>query len=191
MRCKKKEFIKGEYFHIYNRSVENTLIFKSADDYLYFLDKFNPKITTYPASVFAYCLMPNHFHFLLRQDNDKPIYQIFSDINNSYVQHYNNKYSRKGHLYEGPLQHKRVKKENYIISLCQYIHYNPKKARLVDNLSDWKYSNYLEWIGKRNGILFNEELLKIYFGSPELYRKQIKYYEKYIKEKEFAELLFD
>jgi len=89
------------------------------------------------------------------------------------------------------LQHKRVKKENYIISLCQYIHFNPKKAGLVNNLSDWKYSNYLEWIGKRNGILFNEELLKIYFGSPELYRKQIKYYEKYIKEKEFAELLFD
>ena len=56
MRCKKEEFIKGEYFHLYNRSVENTLLFKSDDDYLYFLDKLKPKIITYPASVFAYYL---------------------------------------------------------------------------------------------------------------------------------------
>ncbi len=191
MRCKKEEFLKDEYFHLYNRSVDNTLLFKSNDDYLYFLDKFKIKNNTYPASVFAYCLMPNHFHFLLRQDDDKPIYQIFNDINNSYVQHYNNKYSRKGHLYQGSLQHKRVKKENYIISLCQYIHYNPKKAGLVNNLSGWKYSNYLEWISKRNGVLFNDELLKIYFKSAELYKQQIKCYEKYLKYKEFAELLFD
>jgi len=65
------------------------------------------------------------------------------------------------------------------------------KAGLVDNLSDWKYSNYLEWIGKRNGVLFNDELLNNCFGSPELYRLQIKNYEQYIKEKEFAELMFD
>jgi len=191
MRCKKEEFIKGEYFHLYNHSINNTLLFVSDDDYSYFLDKLKPKIIAYPSSVFAYCLMPNHFHFLLRQNGDKPIYQIFNDLNNSYVQHYNSKYTRKGRLYQGPLQHKRVKKENYIISLCQYIHYNPKKARLVDNLSDWKYSNYPEWIGIRNGILFDDEILKLYFGSAIEYKEQIRYYEKYLKEKEFAELLFD
>ena len=191
MRCKKEEFVKGEYFHFYNRSVENTLLFKRDDDYSYFLDKFKFKINTYPASVFAYCLMPNHFHFLLRQDDDKPIYQIFNDLNNSYVQHYNIKYSRKGHLYKGQLQHKRIKNDEYIICLCQYIHFNPHKAGLVNDLSDWKYSNYLEWIGKRNGILFNDELLKIYFESAELYQQQIRYYEDYNKDKDFSELLFN
>jgi len=191
MRCKKEEFVEGAYFHIYNHSVENTLLFKGTDDYLYFLHKIKPKIIAYPASVFAYCLMPNHFHFLLRQDEDKPVYRIFNDLNNSYVQHYNKKYSRKGHLYQGPLQHKKVKNENYLISLCQYIHYNPQKAGLVDHLSDWKYSNYPEWIGKRNGALFNDELLNNCFGSPELYSLQIKNYEQYIKEIEFADLIFD
>ena len=191
MRCRKEEFIKGEHFHIYNRSVKDLLLFVCDDDYLYFLNKFKLKINKYPASVFAYCLMPNHFHFLLRQDYEKPIYKIFNDINNSYVQYYNNKYSRYGHLYKGSLQHKRIKNDNYLISLCQYIHYNPRKAGLVNDLLEWKYSNYMEWIGKRNGSLFNNELLKIYFESSEIYRQQIRNYEKYINEKEFEELLID
>ena len=191
MRCKKEEFLKGEYFHIYNRSIDNTLLFILDDDYLYFLDKFKSKIKIYQASVFAYCLMPNHFHFFIRQNDDKPVYQIFNDVNNSYVKHYNNKYSRKGHLYKGQLQHKRIKNDEYIVSLCQYILYNPKKAGLVNELSDWKYSNYLDWIGKRNGILFDDELLKIYFENAEIYKQQIRYYEDYINDKEFVELLFD
>jgi len=78
MRCKKVEFVNGAYFHIYNHSVEDTLLFKSADDYLYFLNKMKPKIIKYPTSVFAYFLMPNHFHFLLRLDEDKPVYRIKS-----------------------------------------------------------------------------------------------------------------
>ena len=191
MRCKKEEFMKGEYFHLYNRSIDKTLLFKNDEDYQYFLTKIQPKIITYPASVFAYCLMPNHFHFLLRQDNDEPIYKIFNELNNSYVKHYNNKYSRRGHLFQGQLQHKRIKKDNYLISLCQYIHYNPKKAGLVEDLSDWKFSNYLEWVNLRNGMLFNNELRSTYFDSAVMYKKQIKDYEKRMKEKEFSELLFD
>ena len=191
MRCKKEEFMKGEYFHLYNRSVDKTLLFKNDEDYQYFLTKIRPKIITYPASVFAYCLMPNHFHFLLRQDDDEPIYKIFNDLNNSYVKHYNNKYSRSGHLFQGQLQHKRIKKDNYLVSLCQYIHYNPKKAGLVKDLSDWKFSNYLEWVNLRKGILFNNELRSTYFDSAVMYKKQIKDYEKRMKEKEFSELLFD
>ena len=191
MRCRKEEFVRGEYFHIYNRSVENTRLFKSDEDYVYFLDKITPKITAYHTSVFAFCLMPNHFHFLLRQDGDIPVYQIFNDLNNSYVQYYNYKYSRKGPLYQGSLKHKRIKNDNYLISLCQYIHFNPQKAGLVDNLLDWKYSNYLEWIGKRDGSLYNDDLLKIYFKDSESYVQQIKNYEKYVEENEFANLLFD
>ncbi|HHE38186.1 MAG TPA: hypothetical protein ENL20_06405 [Candidatus Cloacimonetes bacterium] len=191
MRCKKEEFIKNQYFHFYNHAVENGLLFREDDDYLWFLDKFNLKLEKYPTSVFAYCLMPNHFHFLLRQESDKPIYQIFNDLNNSYVPHYNFKYKRKGRLYREPLQHIHIKKENYLIYLCQYIHYNPVKAGLVKELEDWKYSNYPEWIGLRNGKLYNNELLLAYFGNPREYKKQIKEHEKYMKEKEFGKLLFD
>ncbi|MCK4340046.1 MAG: transposase, partial [Candidatus Cloacimonetes bacterium] len=149
MRCPKESFIKDSYFHLYNRTVKPNKLFYKKDDYIWFLKRFKKKIVLYPATVFAYCLMPNHFHFLIRQDSDKPIYKIFNDSLSAYVKHYNYKYKRKGTLFEGHLQHKNVNNEKYLLYLCQYIHFNPKKAGLVDNLEDWKFSNFLEWIGKR------------------------------------------
>ena len=135
--------------------------------------------------------LPNHYHFLIRQDDEKPAYRIFNDVFSSYVKHYNFKYHRRGTLFSGALQHIHIKKENYLIALCQYIHYNPKKAKLVNNLLEWEFSNYPEWIGKRNGKLFNNELLNTYFGSSKDYKKQIEEYEKYVSDKEFVELLLD
>ncbi len=191
MRGRKEEFIKEQYFHIYNRSIADIMLFINDEDYIYFLNNLKTNIDKYQVSVFAYCLMPNHFHFLLRQNGDKPVYQIFNDLNNSYVQYFNKKYSRKGYVYQGSLQHKRVRKERYLIALCQYIHYKPKEAGLVNNISEWKYSNYLEWIGKRKESLFNDELLKTFFVRCELYRQRIKEYEIFLKNNEFTELLFD
>jgi putative transposase len=191
MRCKNDEFKCGEYFHLYNRSIDGSLLFPEPDDYLYFLNKFEPKTYKYPASVFAYCLMPNHFHFLMRQDSDEEIYKIFNDLNNSYVNHYNFKYRRKGSLYEGKLNHKHVKNDAYLIVLCQYIHCNPVKAGLVSRLENWKFSNYLEWIGKRNNGLYNDELMKASFGNAEMYEMQIRDYQKYVDDREFQKLLFD
>jgi len=191
MRCKKEEFVKCSYFHIYNRSLDGLQLFLDESDYNYFLKKLIPKTIEFPASVFAYCLMPNHFHFLIRQNSDTPIYRIFNDVNNSYVSHYNFKYKRKGSLYQGDLQHKRIKDDKYLVGICQYIHYNPVKANLVDKPEDWEYSNYLEWIGLRNNRLFDDELLRAYFSDNESYKKQIKEYESYAKEVQLSKILFN
>ncbi len=171
--------------------MEGLKLFRETDDYSYFLEKLKPKIIKYPASIFAYCLMPNHFHFMIRQNSEKPIYRIFNDLNNSYVQHYNIKYKRTGHLYQGDLQHKLITNDQYLISLCQYIHLNPVKAKLTQNPEDWSFSNYLDWLGKRDNGLFDDELLKEYFEDSNDYIKQTNDYEKYINEKNFYELLLD
>ena len=191
MRCPKDFFIKGEYFHIYNRSNDPLLLFREDNDYIWFLNKFKEKIKIYPATVFSYCLMPNHFHFLIRQDSMKPIYRIFNDSLSSYVRHYNSKYRRKGSLMEGHLQHINVKQDKYMVYLCQYIHFNPKKAGIIESLEDWKFSNYLEWVGNRKEELFNNELLQIYFETPASYKAQIKEHENYVKEHQFSKLLLD
>ena len=191
MRCKKEDFIQGEYFHLYNRAVDGTLLFIEKDDSRYFIDKMIPKIKEYSASVFAYCLMPNHFHFLIKQNSDKAIFQIFNDVNNSYVKHFNFNYKRRGRLYQGNLNHKQVKDDKYLIALCQYIHFNPVKAKLVNKIEDWEFSNYSEWIRKRNRGLFDDELLKKYFYSSNNYEQQMKDYGKRVEEKKFSALLFD
>ena len=66
-----------------------------------------------------------------------------------------------------------VEKREYLINLCAYIHLNPLKANLVANLKDWEFSNYLEWIGKRKGTLFSDELITSHFNDRNYYEKAI------------------
>jgi putative transposase len=86
MRCNKESFQENSCFHVYNHSIDSLDLFKTDDDYLFCLKKIKEKLKSYPASIFAYSLMPNHFHFFLRQDSHEPIYRIFNDVFAGYVQ---------------------------------------------------------------------------------------------------------
>ena len=191
MQCKKEEYVEGSIFHFYNRTEKNKLLFKCDNDYLYFLRKFKANVIKYPCEVYAYCLMPNHFHFCLKQNSTKPAYRVFNATLISYSQHYNYKYNCRGYLMEKRLQSKKLNNDKYLIQLCRYIHYNPVKAGLTGNIVDWKYSNYLEIIGNRQGTLFSAELIKIYPEEFEDYGSSIAMYRKYIEEADFSELLMD
>ena len=188
MRCKKEEFEKGAVFHIYNHSVREIDLFREKDDYLYFLSKVKDNYDSEKYGIYSYCLMPNHFHFCIRQKSEVPVYSFFNTFITSYAIHYNSKYKRKGKIFAGKLQHKKIEEENYFVGISAYIHLNPVKAGLVDNLSNWEFSNYLEWIGERKGILFDDEILKEYFESAEKYKKWIK--ENEIEIKKINEYLY-
>ena len=105
--------------------------------------------------------------------------------------HYNSKYHLKGKLLQDRLQNKRITDDSYLILVCKYIHNNPFKATLVNDLDEWKYSNYLEYIGKRQGILYSKILLETYPDEFENYNLKIEEYQKYIDEKAFSDLLID
>ena len=113
----------------------------------------------------AYCLMPNHYHFLLRQETDKKINNAIRDMFNSYVQGLNKQVDREGPLFEGRFKAIQIEDESYLIHLCRYIHRNPIDCLppLVENLGAWPYSNFLEWIDKRKGSLVDREFVKVYF----------------------------
>ena len=191
MRCKKDEFIEGSVFHIYNRAVANTILYYDADDYLYYLKKFKKNISDSNFEIYAYCLMPNHFHFCIRQNSEYPVWKLFNKVNTSYSMYYNNKYMRNGKLFAGKLQHKQLHTDNYLITLCQYIHYNPQKAGIVSELSNWQFSNYLEYIRKRHGTLFSKQLINDYPDVFCDYSITINDYEKYLNDINFYELMFD
>ncbi|MCF7919812.1 MAG: transposase [Candidatus Cloacimonetes bacterium] len=191
MQCKKEDYTEGSIFHFYNRTEKGKLLFQSDEDYFYFLRKFKSNITKYPCEVYAYCLMPNHFHFCLKQISSRPAYGIFNAAMMSYTLHYNYKYNCRGHLLEKRLQSKKLKDDGYLIQLCRYIHYNPVKAGLVEDIESWKYSNYLEIIGKRNGTMFSAHLSRTYPEEFENYAGNILTYQKYLTGSEFTELLMD
>ena len=99
--------------------------------------------------------------------------------------YFNVKYKRRGTLFANKLQHKKINHQRYLVDICPYIHLNPKRAGLVEKLEDWEFSNYQEWIGTRNGILFDEKFVNEIFTNSEEY---VKYLEKF-NEKEIEEYL--
>jgi len=171
MARRKTQFIEGEYYHIFNRGCNAENIFRSEKNYLYLLGKIKESIEGFKIAIIAYCLMPNHYHFLLRQDGDRSISDWIQHIFNSYTKAFNKMYKRSGTLFEGSFKAIHIDKQDYLIHLCRYIHRNPLDAGLVTNIDLWKYSNYLEWIGKRNGKLADKEFVRNHFPRPEDYVK--------------------
>jgi putative transposase len=164
-------FIQGNYYHVYNRGASRQSIFRSDENYLFLLQRVKRCVAEWQTTVIAYCLMPNHYHFVLRQDGECPLSSFVQAVFNSYTKAFNKMYRRSGTLFEGPFRALHVAKDEYLVHLCRYVHRNPLEAGLVTSLDDWPYSNYLEWIGRRDGALVDRRFVRGYFASPEEYTR--------------------
>jgi REP element-mobilizing transposase RayT len=163
-------FAQGLYYHIYNRGAGKQAIFFNDGNYVYLLGLIKRYLKKYGATIIAYCLMPNHYHFLLRQDSEVPLSKFINVVFNAYVQAVNLQQSRTGTLFEGRFQHAWIDRDDYLIHLCRYIHNNPRKAGLVAQLENWPFSNYPDWIGSREGKLKDDVFIHDNFpGGAEEY----------------------
>ena len=164
-------FARNHYYHIYNRGVGKGLIFFNPGNYEYCIQLVKRYYRQYGATIIAYCLMPNHYHFLLRQETDQTLSKFINVLFNAYVQAVNRQQGRKGTLFEGRFRHVWVDREEYLTHLCRYIHLNPVRAKLVTRVQDWPYSNYLEWIGQRTWNLKDEVFIRDRFPTPKAYQE--------------------
>ncbi|MBI5942976.1 MAG: transposase [Chloroflexi bacterium] len=162
-------FTQGQYYHIYNRGAGKAKIFFNDGNYQYLLRLVKEYYQKYGATIIAYCLMPNHYHFLLRQESEEPLSKFMQVLFNAYVQALNIQQERTGTLFEGRFKHKRVDKWEYLMVLCRYIHRNPVKAGLVEKPEDWAFSNYREWIGVRDGVLVDKVFVQDHFPNADEY----------------------
>ncbi|MBI2427560.1 MAG: transposase [Ignavibacteriales bacterium] len=159
-------FEKDKFYHLYNRSNNNELVFIEDTNYLFFLKKFKKLLKPFCA-VIAYCLMPTHFHFLIRSETEHSdnLSSGVAVLLRSYTHAINIRYRRHGNLFQQNTKAKIVEDESYLLTLINYIHQNPLRAKLVENIGDWKYSSYLDLTGKRNGSLPDKNFLKQYFKA--------------------------
>ena len=169
MPYRRISFAQGQYYHIYNRGSGRQPIFREADNYLFVLRKIKEYARAFCVAVIAYCLMPNHYHLLLRQDGAADTGLLPRRVFNSYTKAFNKRYNRSGTLFEGRYKAIHVDKDSYLLHLCRYIHANPVKHGLVPRLEDWPYSNYHEWIGTRGGVLVDRELVHEHFPTAHIY----------------------
>jgi REP element-mobilizing transposase RayT len=183
------KFQAGEYYHVFNRGANRRPIFLSSENYLYLTGKIE-KYASFGIRVVAYCLMPNHYHFLLRQTGDYSVSEFMQSVFNAYTKAFNKMYKRTGTLFEGPFKAIEVLKEDHLMHLCRYIHRNPLEAGLVRDMSDWPYSNFAEWTGKRTGNLVDRDFMNEYFPEYSKYEAFVLEYQSIEKQdEELAEVL--
>jgi putative transposase len=176
MPKRKLEFIQGGYYHIYNRGAGRQSIFRQDENYLYLLRLLRQVLIECQLTMIAYCLLPNHYHWLVRQDGATLVSTLPKRVFGSYTQAFNRKYKRTGTLFEGPYEAIQVASDEYLHHLCRYIHANPVRHGLAVSPDLWPYSNYLEWIEQRPGTLVDRALVKHHFPRPDDYTAYVQSY---------------
>ena len=166
-------WLPGRYYHIYNRGARQKSIFKTSENYLYCLRTIKKYTVRFNLTLIAYCLMPNHYHFLVRQNSDYEAGLLPTRTFLTYTQAFNRFHKTSGTLFEGRYKAKSVDTTRYLLYLCKYIHFNPVKDGFVTAPEAWPYSNYLEWIGERTGFLFDAKFVIDQFGGAEAYRAEM------------------
>lgn len=166
-------------YHVYNRANGSEKLFLSEENYRYFLQKYAEYISPI-ADTFCYCLMPNHFHFLLRIRKEEELKTLeafpkfgtlekllskqFSNFFSAYTQAFNKHHGRMGSLFMKNFNRKAVKDKAYFKKLVHYIHYNPVEAGCCENPKSWKHSSYPLLITNQATFLKRSELID-WFGD--------------------------
>lgn len=174
---KQEPLVFGRYYHIYNQGNNQETIFRSDDNYRFFLQQYAKYIEPV-AATFAYCLLPNHFHFVIyiRREQEQESYhqrfhlserwnlldptKQFRRFFTSYAMAFNRQRQRKGSLFRKNFRRKSVNHENYFTNLITYIHQNPQKHGIVDDFRDWPWSSYGTLLSDRGTRLQRKAVLK-------------------------------
>jgi len=151
-------------YHIYNRGNNKNTIFFNRVNYLFFLKKMRNYLKPY-IEILSYCLMPNHFHFLVYSLSEFDSVQFgknFKILLSSYSKAVNIQQQRTGSLFQQNTKAKCLTegfgKYEFLPLICfNYIHKNPLSAGLANKMEDWEFSSFRDYIGVRNGTLCNHE----------------------------------
>jgi len=158
----------GNIYHIYNRGNNCEALFKEERNYYYFLNLYKRYIHPI-AQLYAYCLLPTHFHFMLRiKDwdnlencihNESQIWMQFRTFLGTYTKAINKTNNRSGHLFEGRYSRKIVQKDEYFYRLIVYIHQNPQNHGIVQDYKNWPFSSYNAYSRQDRRSLIAKEVL--------------------------------
>ncbi|MDB5179092.1 MAG: hypothetical protein JWN01_1035 [Patescibacteria group bacterium] len=157
-----KQYVAGDYYHLYNRGVEKRRVFMDDRDYRAFMGYLKQyllpaepwarphKDLSDQIELAAYCLMPNHFHLLVRQMSERGIESLMRCLSTSYVRYFNHRYDRIGSLFQDSYKAVRMRDDEQLYQAEQYIHQNPKV--LIADVKRYPYSS-LYWQANAPGWL--------------------------------------
>jgi REP element-mobilizing transposase RayT len=184
MARKAREKSESGIYHIMLRGINRQNIFEDDEDKERFIERIKYYKTISEYKVYGYCLMDNHVHLLIKEEKES-ISNAIKRISSSYVHWYNNKYERCGHLFQERYKSEVVENDEYFLTVLRYIHQNPIKAEKIENIVDYKWSSYKEYIGQ--GTIIDTDFALRMLSEDR--KKSIEEFEKYSKEKNNDECL--
>lgn len=163
----------GQCYHIYNRGNAREKIFRDSDDYRLFLlrlrqnikpngneGRFFRPLPLGAFSLIAYCLMPNHFHLLIRQNQDISTSVLMGKVCTSYSKCFNKKYDRVGHIFQDQFKQRVIEDNEYLMWLSAYIHLNPAESEIVQNAFEYPWSSAEAFCASKNNELVEADIIK-------------------------------
>ncbi|MEK7606739.1 MAG: transposase [Patescibacteria group bacterium] len=214
MPYRKEEFANGEYYHVMNRGMDGSTIFRDQFDYKRFLEglgefntdkpitiqlarkliKIDTRCLSNPSAqklvqILCYCLLPNHFHILIKQVVDGGVSLFMRKLCNGFAKYINIRHERMGHLFQGPFRAVRIKSDAHFMHISRYIHLNTFDlqypewregkindwAKALEFLEQYPWSSYPFYKEIRNSTICDSKEILTMFGG-------IGNYEKFLKE---------
>lgn len=207
----------NQFYHVVNRGVASLPIFSSTRDYLRFLDLIDyyrfantpmsfSNLMKLPreerntvwatlrdknflrAEILTFCLMPNHFHFLLKQTAERGISTFLGNLENSYAKYFNTKSTRAGPLFQSMFKAVRIETNEQLLHVSRYIHLNPSTGYLVEtkDLVEYRWSSFPNYLdGYENSIKYsfvNANIILSFFKDKKSYKKFVFDQAEYQKE---------
>ncbi len=171
LRLQIMELEPNKYYHLHNRSNNHEQLFRNKDNYIYFLSKYRKYLSPFVDKL-AYCLMPDHFHFsvYVKSNDSTTIKKNIGLLLSSYTKAINKSFSRVGSLFQQHTKTKLIEDDKSLLTVISYIHQNPKRKNLVNNLEDWEFSSYQDYIGLRNGTLIDKTFIQNKFTSIDAFK---------------------
>ena len=138
-------------YHVMLRGINQQQIFEDDEDNKKFISILKEYKDEFSFKVIAYCIMGNHVHLLI-DECDNTIGEIIKKVGTKFVYWYNNKYMRVGHLFQDRFKSEPVETDEYLLTVVRYIHQNPLKSGLCNNLDDYEFSSYHEYVESRDFV---------------------------------------
>ncbi len=148
-------------YHIINRGNRREAVFHDKYDYEKFLKLLLESKEKYNIKLYAYCLMPNHFHLVIYTNLADSLSQARHWISSSYVRYYNKRYNLSGHLWQGRYKSFIVQEDTYLLVLLKYVEANPLRAKIVNDSIEYKYSSAYKRVNKLEDELIDDSQIDL------------------------------
>lgn len=154
------------------RGINRQIIFEDEEDNEKFIEIIKEYKELCGYKIYGYCLMGNHIHMIIKEEKEE-IAQIMKRIAGKYVYWYNTKYQRTGHLFQDRFKSEPIETEKYFFTVLRYVHQNPVKAKLTQEIGEYKYSSYNEYVTSQDVVDTEYAFSMIDINGYKEYHKEI------------------